>query len=98
MPFVKYKSRILDIIAYFGASLVPMLLNLLINPLISLNMDPEDFAVVGYYTSFNALITPLISFYFVQFYIKRYYELELNERLKLKATMKISKSSISTVM
>lgn len=85
MFFAKYKKRIFDIIAYFGASLVPMLMNILINPLISLNMDPEDFAIVGYFTSFNALITPLISFYFIQFYIKRYFELELNERLKLKA-------------
>lgn len=84
---LKYKSRIKDIISYFGASLVPMLLNLLINPLISLNMNPEDFAVVGYYTSFNALITPIIGFYFVQYYIKRYFELDDDARKRLKSSI-----------
>ena len=85
--FLKYKSKIVDIISYFGASLLPMLLNLLINPLISLNMNPEDFAIVGYYTSFNALITPIIGFYFVQYYIKRYFELDIEERKRLKASV-----------
>lgn len=68
---------------YFSASLIPMLLNLLINPLISLNMDPEDFAVVGYYTSFSTLITPIIVFYMLHYYNKRYFELDEDGRKKL---------------
>ena len=30
---------------YFSASLIPLILNLLINLLVSLNTDPEDFAI-----------------------------------------------------
>lgn len=68
---------------YFSASLIPMLLNLLINPLVSLNMEPEDFAVVGYYTSFSTLITPIIVFYMLHYYNKRYFELDEEGRKKL---------------
>ena len=68
---------------YFSASLIPMLLNLLINPLVSLNMEPEDFAVVGYYTSFSTLITPIIAFYMLHYYNKRYFELDEEGRKKL---------------
>lgn len=68
---------------YFSASLVPMLLNLLLNPLVSLNMEPEDFAVVGYYTSFSTLITPIIVFYMLHYYNKRYFEQDEYGRKKL---------------
>lgn len=86
---MKDKNIILakHIASYFSASLLPMFLTLLVNPLISLNMTPEDFAISGYYLSFSSLITPLISFYFLQYYIKRYFEYDQNERKKLKSAI-----------
>lgn len=58
---------------YFGASIIPMLLNLAINPLIAMNMSPEDYAISGYYTSFSSLILPIISFYLTDYYVKEYF-------------------------
>ena len=78
-------SYIKSLSQYFGASLIPMVLNVAINPLIAMNMSPEDYAITGYYTSFNTLISPLIVFYMLHYYIKRYYELEENDRIKLKS-------------
>lgn len=72
---------------YFSASLIPMILNLVINPLVSLNMDPEDFAIVGYYTSFSALISPIIAFYMLHYYNKRYFELDESGREHLRALL-----------
>ena len=72
---------------YFSASLIPMVLNLVINPLVSLNMDPEDFAIVGYYTSFSALISPVIAFYMLHYYNKRYFELDESGREHLRALL-----------
>lgn len=72
---------------YMGASLIPMLLNLLVNPLIALNMSPEDYAVTGYFTSFNALINPIITFYLLHYYVKSYFNLDEEGRLKLRATI-----------
>lgn len=72
---------------YFSASLIPMVLNLVINPLVSLNMDPEDFAITGYYTSFSALIAPIIAFYMLHYYNKRYFELDESGREHLRALL-----------
>lgn len=83
----KVIGYIKHISAYFGASLIPMLLMLAINPLIALNMSPEDYAITGYYSSFNNLISPLIIFYMLHYYNKRYYELDQDGRLQLKALL-----------
>lgn len=83
----KIYGYIKHISAYFSASLIPMLLMLVINPLIALNMSPEDYAITGYYTSFNNLISPLIIFYMIHYYNKRYFELDQEGRLKLKALL-----------
>ena len=64
-----------------------MLLNLAINPLISLNMRPEDFAVTGYFTSFSTLISPIIAFYMIHYYNKRYFELDEEGREHLRAVL-----------
>lgn len=72
---------------YFTASLIPMVLNLAINPLVSLAMDPEDFAITGYFTSFSTLITPIIIFYLLHYYNKRFFELNDEEREHLRALL-----------
>ena len=72
---------------YFSASLIPMVLNLVINPLVSMNMNPEDFAITGYYTSFSTLISPVIVFYMLHYYNKRYFELDERGREHLRALL-----------
>lgn len=72
---------------YFLASLIPMVLNLLTNPLIALNMSPSDYAITGYYTAFNTLLSPLITFYMFHYYAKTYFECDEEQRQHLKATL-----------
>ena len=72
-----------NLFTYFGASLIPMLLNLISNPWIAKNMDPEDYAVTGYYTSFNSLIQPIIVFYLIHYYIKEYFNRSPHDRERL---------------
>ena len=72
---------------YFSASLIPMLLSLAINPLVSMYMDPEDFAITGYYTSFATLFSPIIAFYMIHYYNKRYFELDELGRIHLHALL-----------
>lgn len=74
MNFRNAKLYFKNLSVYFGASLVPMLVGLVINPWVAKNMSPEDYAISGYYTSFSALITPIITFYLIQFYIKEYFK------------------------
>lgn len=87
MSVFKYTNRITSVSQYLLASLVPLVLNLASNPFVAMNMSPEDYAIVGYYKSFNTLILPLILFYVLHYYTKRYYELNEENRLKLKASV-----------
>lgn len=66
---------------------IPMVLNLASNPLVAKNMSPVDYAITGYYGSFNTLITPLILFYMMNYYIKSYYQLDEPDRIILKANI-----------
>lgn len=81
LSYIKQLSR------YFNASLIPMVLNLAINPLVSLNMNPEDFAITGYFLSFSTLISPIIAFYMLHYYNKRYFELDEDGREHLWALL-----------
>lgn len=88
----KYKFYIQNLVTYFGASIVPMLLGLVSNPWIAKNMSPEDYATSGYYVSFSSLISPVIIFYMIHYYIKEYFRRSEEERRRLYAV--IAKATI----
>ena len=77
---------------YLCASLVPMCLNLIVNPLIAQNMSPDDYAISGYYTSYSGLIGPIIIFYMVHYFIKEYFRIDSEQRETLYAI--IAKATI----
>jgi len=64
-----------------------MILNLVSNPFMAMNMEPEDYAIVGYYASFTTLLQPFITFYMLHYYTKRYYELDEEGRRELRSTL-----------
>lgn len=61
---------------YFMASMVRALISLAINPLIAMNMEHYDYALTGFYTSFNSLLLPLFSLMYGQFYSRNYFKLK----------------------
>ena len=80
----KIFNRIKNIGLYFSASFIPMLLNLAINPFVAMHMSPTDYAITGYYTSFSTLIAPMITFYMLHYYTKRFFEVsELEREIKI---------------
>ena len=83
----KFKTQIMNLSIYFVAALIPMILSLLSNPFIAKNLSPTDYAIVGYYTAFNTLFGPFVSFYLLHYYTKRFYELNEEKRKELKATI-----------
>ena len=52
-----------------------------------MNMTPEDYAVVGYYSSFSTLLSPLIMFYMLHYYTKCYFEVDDEGRMRLRAML-----------
>ncbi len=84
---IKIKNLSTHVGIYLLASIIPVGIRLAINPLIALNMSPSDYAIVGFYGSFNGLFSPLISFYAFGYYTKRYFEVDEENRKVLKATV-----------
>lgn len=82
--YIKYFKPVSQ---YLGASMIPMLINLAINPLVAMNMSPDDYAVTGYYSSFSAFFSPLVTFYMLHYYTKRYYELDESGRANLRSML-----------
>lgn len=78
--YKKYRAYAKNLVTYFGASIIPMALGLIVNPWIAMNMTPRDYAISGYYTSFSSLISPIIIFYLLHFYIKEYYRINVQQR------------------
>lgn len=82
-----HAKRLFDTAMYMAASFIPMILNLAINPLLAQNLSPSDYAIIGYYKSFNLLISPLIIFYLLHYYAKIYFEVDEGKREMVKATI-----------
>ena len=72
---------------YLAASLISSLLAVLINPLMSLNLSPEDYAVSTYYTSFGLLYTPVLGFFVTDFYLRKFYILSKEDLFQLKGNV-----------
>ena len=83
----RFKAYISNAGTYLLASLITSLLSVLINPLLAMNMSPEDYAVVSYYTSFGTLFTPLIVFFTIDYYCRKYYVVSEGERRILKGNL-----------
>ena len=83
----KYKLYIQNLSLYFLASLIPMFLQVISNPFFAMNLSPEDYAIIGYYTSLNVLFAPLITFYLLHYYMKRFFEISEEERFHLRSTI-----------
>ena len=71
--------RVKNISLYFSASLIQGLVSLAINPLIAMNMSHYDYALTGFYTSFNSLILPLLNLMFGQYFNRHYFKLNSEE-------------------
>lgn len=85
---VKSNSKVAFI--YLGSSVFATLINIAINPWMALNLSPDDYAKIGYFTSFQLLILPIISFNLVTFYIKNYYQIPEEKRIIVGDTILIS--------
>lgn len=83
--FTKYNLSLKNLGYYFSASFIPMLITLALNPLYATFLSARDYAIIGYYNSFNILFSPFILFYLNQYYIREYFYKDDAGKLKLRA-------------
>lgn len=72
---------------YFSASMVQVLVGLVLSPILSVSLGHRDFAVIGYFNSFNALFGPLTSLALSSYYGKHYFVVDAQQREKLRKTI-----------
>lgn len=68
---------------YFFATLVKTFILFAVNPFVALNMTHTDYAICGYFISFTTLIQPMLSGYLFQYYNKKYFEVDEEQRSSL---------------
>jgi len=82
-----YRDKVFALSLYMLSSIVPMGLSLLINPFLAANLSPDDYAIIGYFTSFNILLLPLIGFSLVNYYTRNYFLVDEAQRVRILNTL-----------
>lgn len=83
---------------YFAASLFTALIGVCINPILATKLSHLDYAIIGYYTSFNLLLVPLLSFSLFSFYSRQYFFVDEDKRDELENTVYASSLVIGIIM
>lgn len=68
---------------YFIASIITAIIGLLVNPLMAMGLSHSDYAIIGYYSAYGSLLTPIISFSLQSYYARNYHLLDNATRRKL---------------
>jgi len=76
-------SKLKSFSLYFFASIVTAVVGLSINPLMSIGLSHVDYAIIGYYSAFGSLLTPIVSFSLQSYYARNYYLLGSEARKSL---------------
>lgn len=72
---------------YFFTSIITAVIGILINPFLSVGLNHKDFAILGYYSSFNILFMPLVSLVLSNFYARKYYLVDDNKKKEIYQTI-----------
>ena len=65
---------------YFFSSLFVAIVGILLNPVFAMNLEHLDYAIIGYFSSFNLLLIPLLHFSLFSFYSRHYYFVDEDKR------------------
>ena len=84
--------------AYFFSSIVAALVGLLANPVLALKLSHSDYAVIGYYSSFTLLLTPIVTLSLQSYYARKYFMVDDVEREKIYGVLLTLFSTISAVI
>nr|WP_315143949.1 oligosaccharide flippase family protein [uncultured Flavobacterium sp.] len=80
-------SKFKSVSYYLIASVLSTLIGLVINPFLSIGLSHKDFAVIGYFTSFITLLSPIIAFSFNSYYARNYFLVDDFKREKMLQTL-----------
>lgn len=72
--------RIKNLSFYLLASIISGILSVLFNPFLAANLSSLDYSIIGYYSSFSPLFTPILNFSLISFYVRKYFKIPEDKR------------------
>ena len=88
--FLQYRTYFQSGFLYLSSSIFVAGLSIVINPFLANNLTPEDYAIIGYFTSFNVLILPVLNFSLISYYLRNYYIIPIERRQIVSDTILIA--------
>lgn len=82
---------------YFLASVIGALIQLVMSPFLALKMEHYDYAIVGYFSSFNALVSPLILFSLGAYYARNFFRVDYETREVMRNTVTLLSIALSFI-
>ncbi len=82
---------------YLLSAVLSSIIGILLNPFLASNLSYTDYAIIGYFTSFNLLVLPIVSFSLLSYYSRNYFIIEEKDRQSVLNTLLISQILIGTV-
>jgi len=63
-----------------SAAIISGVLSILFNPFLAANLSSLDYSIIGYYSSFASLFTPILNFSLISFYVRKYFKIPEQKR------------------
>ena len=86
----QYKIYFKSSFLYLFSSLFTAAIGIVINPFMAKNLSPEDYAIIGYFSSFNLIILPMLNFSLIAYYLRNYYKIPDERRQIVSDTIMIA--------
>lgn len=86
----RFKQYVKNAGIYFFTSIFVAIVGIVLNPLMAKNLDPLDYAIVGYFTSYNLLLQPLLHLCIITFFARQYYFTPEEKRTDLEHTIAVT--------
>jgi O-antigen/teichoic acid export membrane protein len=85
-----YNIYIRSSFLYLLASFLIGAISIALNPFLAKNLSPEDYAIIGYFSSFNKIISSILGFGLLTYYQRNYFFLDEKRRLEVSDTILIA--------
>ena len=88
--FTEYRVYFKSTFLYLFSSLFTAAIGIGINPFLALKLSPEDYAIIGYFNSFNFIVLPILNFSLITYFLKNYFKIPDDRKQAVTDTLLVS--------
>jgi O-antigen/teichoic acid export membrane protein len=83
----QYKVYLSSGFLYLFSSVFTAVIGIIVNPFLAKNLSPDDYAIIGYFSSFNLIILPILNFSLISYYLRNYYRIPEERKQRVRDTI-----------